>query len=154
MATKGLKGAFAALLLDHVRHVTLAETVIDSFMQQHNENTRILNFALGEAFVTNEELLSAIDVLLKKNGRTSYEQHLRDKVAAPDHTISRQAFAYALKHGEFTPKEAARIKFDCDTRESFERTYGSDDLKQIILRQLTTEKGPLETYNGTECNCC
>lgn len=154
MITSDFKKAFATLLLDRIKQIPLAEKVISSLFMWDDKDTEILNFALEKGFVTNEELLGAIDVLLKRNGRISYVQHLRDKVAAPDHTISPQAFAYALKHGEFSQKEINTIKFDHDdTKESFEKTY-CHDIEQTVMKQLTTKRGPRKTYDDAECDCC
>lgn len=95
---------------DGIEHATIYEDSI-AFMGCNNKNVRILSVLIKEGIVTQEKVLKAIHILLKKTGRACYEQHLAGKY--PDHTSSPQALAYALKHHEFTPEEELATLHPC-----------------------------------------
>lgn len=121
-----------------------------------NTSARVLKLLIAEEIITEEELLSALDALLKITGRRSYDQHKRGEY--PDHTISPQALAYALQNGQFTEKEKYGIKFDHgDTIQTFIESYNSGDLRRTVLDQLLTEQAPVvhdSDSNGCEgCGC-
>lgn len=126
-----------------------------TFVGWNSRNTRVLNVLIKEGVVTQEKLLGTIHTLLKKTGRNCYNQHMRGEY--PDHTSSPQAFAYALKHDEFTQKEERRIQFDHgETKLSFIEHYAGN-IQQSIFNQLTTEKedsAKMLTVATDECFDC
>lgn len=97
--------------------------------------------------------MEAVDYLLKKVGRACYQDHREG--AYPDHTASPQAFAYALKHGEFTPKEEQGIKFDGETKETFV-DIRAGNVEHFVIAQLTTERTPIKVFDvgEHEHSCC
>lgn len=136
MTTKTFETSLAELTLNAVKQITLYKGLIDSFSWE-KRRTKVLNFLINEDIITHAQLLEAIDVLLKRVGRSCYEEH-RNGGQYPDHTSSPQAFAYALKHGELSFKEARIIKFDHgETQQSFVESY-LGAIEYSVMRQLTT----------------
>lgn len=136
MTTKTFEVSLAELTLNAVKRVTLYDGQIDS-SSWDRRRIKVLNFLIQEDIITQIQLLEAVDFLLKKVGRSCYEEH-RNGGQYPDHTVSPQAFAYALKHGELSFKEARIIKFDHgETQQSFVESY-LHAIEYSIMRQLTT----------------
>jgi len=93
---------------------------------------------LEEGVVQEGEVLGRIGKHLQELGRFCFTQHRRHGTY-PDHTISPEAFAYALEHGEFTDTEKASIRFDHGyTVATFIQSYGVTDVREKILAALMT----------------
>lgn len=65
--------------------------------------------------VKKEDVLNTIHERLLEIGRESFNEHIKffktEKIY-PDHTYSPEALAYAMREGEITIGEVAKIKFD------------------------------------------
>jgi len=104
------------------------------------KDTGILRFMLAKKVVSKRDLLDAIDERLRNIGRQIYRACIRHNQSL-DHSISPEAFAYALKNGEFTDEEKSCIQFDHgDTFHTFIKGYNRGNLKQKILNQLIAQK--------------
>ncbi|OHA80874.1 MAG: hypothetical protein A2675_02150 [Candidatus Yonathbacteria bacterium RIFCSPHIGHO2_01_FULL_51_10] len=123
--------------------ITAVLQTLDSFSSLEMIDRRLLVLLLEEGTISRDILLKAADQKLRKVGRTAYVQHITSMVQStytiwPDHTLSAEAFAYALAHGEFTKNEERRIRFDHgDTIESFiaSSEYAVDHLCQKTVDQ-------------------
>ena len=118
-----------------------------------NRSARILAVLLEEEVLQKQDVVDHIHPRLIELGRRCFEQYQRGEY--PDHTISPEAFAYALHHREFSHKEERGIRFDHgETVASFINEYNKNDaLPERIFQQLITEKQSMATleYSGSEC---
>ncbi len=95
-------------------------------------------FCLQEQAVSEEELAGMVRTRLLKWGRTNYEWLFKKGGSTkwPDHAPCSSALAFAIREGELTKREVARIKFDHgDTLDTFIESFAKD-LVSIAVRQL------------------
>lgn len=132
--------ALKRALMNKLDALVLHSTIINPrlLLGWDDSCARILKVFLEEGMVQEGEVLERIGKQLQELGRSCFVQHQRYGTY-PDHTISPEAFAYALGHGEFTEEEKATIRFDHgETVPSFIQSYGDTDVRERILAALMT----------------
>ncbi len=116
-----------------------------------NTETQIINMLIAGEVISKEDVEKALHSVLLRVGRECYKQHTRGEY--PDHTISPEALAYAILHGEFTQKERDRIRFDHrETESDFTRVYGKNVLEKIV-QSVLVERTPVVFEGGLTCSC-
>ena len=83
------------------------------FFEPIERDGHILTMALERGWLTDERLRKTVHESICKDGRVSYEQHMRNpRWTPPDHVFSAAALGYAIKHGAITCDECLLIEFD------------------------------------------
>lgn len=98
---------------------------------------RLIEELLDSELIRLEELRNAVSEGIVLYGVQLYDQ-VRDGRVMPDHVVSPEALAYALRSGRIPPKDARRIKFDHgESLESFMKR--SEGLLQKVMEELQQE---------------
>ena len=94
----------------------------------------LLSCAIRVGILSEIKVREILDKKLKRSGRTCFEDHL-SRGTYPDHTFWPEALAYAIREGEFSTEEIARIRFDHgDNAETFIKGYGENNLLEVTFR--------------------
>lgn len=126
--------------------------ILGSPLGWSNKHVHILRELLSTEVVCEADLHQAVHGRLCEMGRASYDEHRAGE--HPDHTRSPEAFAYALLHNVFTPREEYRIRFDHgDTKESFIRSYENNIRERVVKALLTERAAPSLSVRDTDL-CC
>ena len=124
----------SALALEALGRFELAEAKL-GMVGWSKEQARFLNFCLDNEVMSIKELEEAVAVRIRKLGRESYLGHINSGTW-PDHTMSPQALAFAIRTGELTDGETDKITFDQgDTRYNFFKGI-EDTLVATVIAQL------------------
>ena len=131
--------------------LSVSDNQVNRLGHWSNSCVRILQGLMKEGILTEADLSQAVSLRLKAIGRACYKS-----LHEPDHTPSPQAFAFALREGEFTPEEETRIVFDHgETKATFIALYnrsGKDFVEAIVQQLLTEWETP--KHLGSELVCC
>jgi len=146
--------ALARAILASFNHMLIIEA--DVTIPLWTDSLReMLNFAITQEIVTGKEVLTEINMILRRIGRMSFYQHIHAKVPS-DHVQSPQALAYALANGEFSPEEKQMIEYDHgEIERTFIQEYNYCDLKQGVLNSLlkkTELPTPQQAFIWEGCN--
>lgn len=98
---------------------------------------KFVQFCLYEKIVSEEELAIMAKARLLSWGRKNYEWlFLKGHFTKwPDHAPCRSALAFAIREGELTEVEIARIKFDHgDTAETFVTAFINDIISRTVIQ--------------------
>lgn len=122
------------IAFEMLRRFRLADDRV-SPMAWSPEEEKYLNFCLDNEIVSKGELEGAVDVRIRQLGRESYEGHVNARMP-PDHTVSPQALAFAIRNGALSEGETSRIKFDHgETQYTFFKGV-EDTLVKKVAEQL------------------
>jgi len=94
----------------------------------------LLSCAITVGILSEIRVREILDKKLKRSGRACFEAHL-NRGTYPNHVFWSEALAYALREGEFSTEEIARIPFyHDDNAETFIKGYGEKNLLEVTLR--------------------
>lgn len=145
------KNELVEVVADIIKGIDLVEDRINR-LGFDNQSARFLKFCLEEEIIQHGTVLYLVEVRLSKIAKRQADMSARGTWA--DHVSSPHALAYAIQHGEFSPKELRKIRFDHgDTAETFMKGK-VDDLVDKIMKDLVTEVERIPTASDpNEVTC-
>lgn len=120
------------------------------------KDTLLLKWMIESHYISETKLSAAVHLGLCNLGRKCYlwcQNGSSFRINYPDHSLSPEAFGYAIRQGAITPEEAATIRFDHnETLEGF--IAGGDGLLESVMEQLAEGVLPFKTADSTDSDSC